>query len=102
MFKKDKEEDDESSVKWKYAGREEEWESFDRRVARRMLKKFDEFGERMWLGEIPNIPDLDENGYEFYDYVSSVYRAIEVQDRVTAMSLLLHDWKWFLDQRLAH
>ena len=36
--------DDDSSVGWTYGGKEEEWNSFDRRMMRFMRKKLDSFG----------------------------------------------------------
>jgi hypothetical protein len=54
---KDETETDES--KWTYDGNEEEWDNFDRKMTRHMLKKYDVFGERMWLKDIPKLEDLD-------------------------------------------
>ncbi len=50
---KDKSED--SSVGWTYRGVEEDWDGFDRRMIRFMRKKLDFFGERLWIGEIPEL-----------------------------------------------
>ena len=43
--------DDDSSVRWTYGGKEEEWNSFDRRMMRFMRKKLDSLGEKLWMGE---------------------------------------------------
>ncbi len=39
-----------SSVDWTYNGKEEEWDTFDRRMTRHMRNKLDLFGEKLWQG----------------------------------------------------
>ena len=75
-----------SEKSWKYSGNESEWDVFDRRMMRYMRKKYDDFGERMWLGEI----DVVHNGmdpYDFLDYCDEVMKAIEVLDSSEARRL---------------
>ena len=43
-------EDEKDTKNWKYDGCEEQWDIFDRRMMRYMRKKYDSFGERMWMG----------------------------------------------------
>jgi hypothetical protein len=54
-----KDETENDDVKWTYDGNEEELDNFDRKMTRYMLKKYDVFGERMWLENIPKLEDLD-------------------------------------------
>ena len=42
-----KEKGDDSSVGLTYSGKEEDWDSFDRRMMRFMRKKLDCFGEKL-------------------------------------------------------
>jgi hypothetical protein len=49
--------EDESDKNWKYSGDESEWDSFDRRMIRYMRKKYDVFGERLWLGTVEIVSD---------------------------------------------
>ena len=58
--------DDDSSVRWTYGGKEEEWNTFDRRMMRFMRKKLDSFGEKLWNGEIADCATLDKK--KFGDY----------------------------------
>ena len=85
MPDKKEEDEKESSEKWKYLGKEEEWESFDRRIKRYCEKKYDLLGERFWLGAMPFIPDLD--AYDYYQYCCDVWRAIEMKDAAQAKTL---------------
>ena len=85
---KDKDKDEDSS-KWKYAGLEEEWDSFDRRITRYMRKRFDKFGEDMWSGFIPNIDSLSGESYGIH--CERVYRAIEINNPTKAWALWTHD-----------
>ena len=62
--------EDENEKCWKYSGNEEEWDVFDRRMMRYMRKKYDDFGERMWLGEIETIND-EMDPYDFWTTVTS-------------------------------
>ena len=61
---KDKSED--SSVGWTYRGVEEDWDGFDRRMVRFMRKKLDSFGERLWMGEVPELKTLSKQKYTEY------------------------------------
>jgi hypothetical protein len=61
-MKKD-EGDDDSSVGWTYSGKEEDWDSFDRRMMRYMRKKLDGFGEKLWMGEIVDLAKLDKKKF---------------------------------------
>ncbi len=71
---KRKEKDENSTVTWTYGGEEEEWDSFDRRMVRFMRKKLDEFREKLWMGETPNIETLTQHGSdEFAEYCVEVY-----------------------------
>ena len=78
--------EEESDKKWKYSGNEAEWDVFDRRMMRYMRKKYDEFGERMWLGEVAVVND-DMDPYDFLDYCKEVMKAIEVLDPSEARRL---------------
>ena len=80
--KKKEDDEKESSDKWMYYGKEEEWESFDRRIKRYCEKKYDLLGERLWLGTMPLIPDLD--AYDYYEYTCDVWRTIEMKDAAQA------------------
>ena len=59
--------EEESDKNWKYSGDESEWDVFDRRMMRYMRKKYDEFGERMWLGQVEVISDAMDP-YDFMDH----------------------------------
>jgi hypothetical protein len=71
---------------WKYSGNENEWDVFDRRMMRYMRKKYDDFGEKMWLGEIEVVND-NMDPYDFLDYCDEVMKAIEVLDSSEARRL---------------
>ena len=47
----------ENEKNWKYSGEEHEWDSFDRRMIRYMRKKYDVFGEKLWLGTVEKVSD---------------------------------------------
>jgi hypothetical protein len=70
---------EEESKNWKYSGKEEEWDTFDRRMMRYMRKKYDAFGERLWLGQVVVVSD-DMDPYDFMDHCDDVMKAIEVLD----------------------
>ena len=78
--------EDESEKNWKYSGNEDEWDAFDRRMLRYMRKKYDDFGERIWLGQIEVIDD-EMDPYDFLDYCKDVMKAIEVLDPSEARRL---------------
>ena len=71
--------EEESSKEWKYNGDEEEWDTFDRRMIRYMRKKYDIFGERLWLGQVNPIHD-DMDPYDFMDHCEDVLKAIYILD----------------------
>ena len=80
---KDLKEEDES--KWTYDGKEEDWDMFDRKMVRHMIKNYDEFGEQLWLG---NIKDFNTMEFREYDlYCTRVWRAIDVKDSSKAIKL---------------
>ena len=85
--------DDDSSVGWTYSGKEEEWDSFDRRMIRFMRKKLDVFGEKLWLGEIVDITNLDKK--KFGDHVMSVYQAIRITQPREAKELIKKKSEFF-------
>jgi hypothetical protein len=68
-----------------YTGKEEEWESFDRRILRHCDKKYDMLGERIWYGTMPFVPDLD--AIQYYQYCCDVWRSIESKDATQAKVL---------------
>ncbi len=70
---------EDESKNWKYSGNEVEWDVFDRRMMRYMRKKYDEFGERMWLGQVEVVND-EMDPYDFLNYCEDVMKAIEVLD----------------------
>ncbi len=72
-------EDEKDTKNWKYDDCEEQWDIFDRRMMRYMRKKYDSFGERMWMGEIEIVND-EMDPYDFLDYCEEVMKAIEVLD----------------------
>jgi hypothetical protein len=46
----EKDKDDEKTSKWTYDGtKEEEWDSFDRRIMRYVRKHYGIFGEGLWM-----------------------------------------------------
>ncbi len=47
--------ENETEKNWKYNGNEDEWDIFDRRMLRYMRKKYDVFGERLWMGELHSL-----------------------------------------------
>ena len=71
--------EEESDKNWKYSGEEAEWDVFDRRMLRYMRKKYDEFGERMWLGQVEVVSDRMDP-YDFVDNCDDVMKAIEISD----------------------
>ena len=79
-------EDKSSDKGWKYSGEESEWDMFDRRMMRYMRKKYDEFGERIWLGEIEVVHD-DMDPYDYLEYLEDVMKAMEVLDPSEARRL---------------
>ena len=83
---KDLKEEDES--KWTYDGKEEDWDMFDRKMSRHMLRKYDVFGER-WLGEVPDFENMEIREYE--KYCLDVWRAIDCKDTSYARKLWLPD-----------
>ena len=91
-MKKDKGDED-SSVGWTYNGKEEEWDSFDRRMTRFMRKKLDLFGEKLWLGEIPELKTMDKK--MFGDHVLAVYQAIRITLPREAKELIKKDSEFF-------
>ena len=79
-------EDEGNTKNWKYDGAEEQWDVFDRRMMRYMRKKYDSFGEKMWMGEIEVVND-EMDPYDYLDYCNDVMRAIEVLDPSEARRL---------------
>jgi hypothetical protein len=77
---------EEESKNWKYSGKEEEWDTFDRRMMRYIRKKYDIFGERLWLGSVQMVTN-DMDPYDFYDHCDDVMRAIEIYDSGEAIKL---------------
>ncbi len=77
---------EEESLNWKYSGNEAEWDVFDRRMMRYMRRKYDDFGERMWLGQIEVVSD-EMDSYDFLDHCDDVMKAIEVLDPTEARRL---------------
>jgi hypothetical protein len=71
--------ENESEKNWKYNGNEDEWDIFDRRMMRYMRRKYDLFGERLWMGEVPFISD-EMDPHDFLDHCDDVMRAIETYD----------------------
>ena len=90
-MKKEKEED--SSVGWTYSGKEEEWDSFDRRMVRFMRKKLDVFGEKLWKGEVVDLAGLDKK--KFGDYVLEVYKALRITQPREAKELIKKNSEFF-------
>ena len=79
--RKDEEKDENSKVtRTSYSGVEEEWDSFDRKMVRFMRKKFDDFGEKLWMGEIPVVETLTHGSNEYAQYCIEVYHAISIND----------------------
>ena len=76
----------ESSVSWKYSGKEDEWDSFDRRMVRHMRSKLDKFGERMWMGEIKELQGCDATTLKLH--VAEVYNALQVTKPKEAKEML--------------
>ena len=83
----DKKEDEEkdSADKWKYSGKEEDWEMFDRRITRYCEKKYDLLGKKFWNGTLPSIVGLDP--FDYYEYCCDVWRTIEMKDATQAKTL---------------
>ena len=71
--------ENETEKNWKYNGNEDEWDIFDRRMMRYMRKKYDVFGERLWMGKVPLIND-NMDPYDFLDHCNDVIKAIETYD----------------------
>jgi hypothetical protein len=78
--------EEESDKKWKYSGNEDEWDIFDRRMMRYMRKKYDVFGERLWLGEVELVDDAMDP-HDFLDHCDDVMKAIEILDSSEARRL---------------
>ena len=76
-----------SSVDWTYNGKEEEWDTFDRRMTRHMRNKLDLFGEKLWQGQIGNVADFTST--ELQEHVLSVYNSLTVTKPKEAKEL----WK---------
>jgi hypothetical protein len=76
-----------------YSDKEEEWESFDRRIKRYCEKKYDLLGESFWLGTMSFISDLDP--YNYYQYCCDVWRCIEMQDATQAKNLWNNESRFF-------
>jgi hypothetical protein len=86
--------EEESDKKWKYSGNEDEWDVFDRRMMRYMRRKYDIFGERLWLvGNVPIVSD-DMDPYDFLDHCDDVMRAIETYDSSEARKLRRDRGPW--------
>jgi hypothetical protein len=85
--KKDLDSDENSKVVWSYNGAEEEWDSFDRRMIRFMRKRLDDFGEKLWLGEVLEVGKVKSNSSEFANHCVEVYHAISVNDLKLAQTL---------------
>jgi hypothetical protein len=79
-------EDEKDTKNWKYDGCKEQWDVFDRRMMRYMRKKYNSFGERMWMREIEIVND-EMDPYDFLDYCDDVVKAIEVLDPSEARRL---------------
>ena len=86
-------EDKDSSVGWTYSGKEEEWDSFDRRMIRRMRQKLDTFGERLWLGDVKSIEKFDKQ--ELKDHIAAVYNALQVTKPKEAKELFVTGSNFF-------
>ncbi len=71
--------EEESEKRWKYNGKEYEWEVFDRRMQRYMRRKYDRLGERMRLGQVEVVSD-DMDPYDYLEYCDNVMKSIEVLD----------------------
>ena len=80
-----KEKDEEEATKWFYDGKEEDWNTFDRRMIRYMVKQYDEFGEKLWLGTVPDFEGM--NLQEYGQYCTEVWRAIDCKDSTKASKL---------------
>ena len=87
---KNKESKEEDESNWSYDGKEEDWDQFDRKMTRHMLKKYDVFGERLWLGEIPKFEQL-ATVQEYEAYCVDVWKAIDMKDTREARKLWLPD-----------
>jgi hypothetical protein len=79
---KNKDEKEESKLKWTYDGSEDEWERFDRRIDRYLRKKYGTIGEGLWQGTLPNVNTL--SGTDLSAYCEEVWDAIEIQDSTRA------------------
>ena len=88
----EKEEKD-SSVGWTDSGKEEEWDSFDRRMIRRMRQKLDTFGERLWLGDVKSIEKFDKQALK--DHIAAVYNALQVTKPKEAKELFVTGSNFF-------
>jgi hypothetical protein len=78
--------EEESEKRWKYNGKEYEWEVFDRRMQRYMRRKYDRLRDRMWLGQVEMVSD-DMDPYDFLEYCDDVMKSIEVLDSSEARRL---------------
>jgi hypothetical protein len=68
------EETEDDATKWFYDRKEEDWDMFDQKMTRHMVKNYDEFGERLWFGHVK-----DFNGMEFHEYI---YTALKCGGRL--------------------
>jgi hypothetical protein len=80
-------------VGWTYSGKEEDWDSFDRRMMRFMHKKLDVFGEKFWMGEIVDLAGLDKK--KFGDYVMEIYKAPRITQPREAKELVKKNSEFF-------
>ncbi len=78
--------ENESEKNQKYNGNEDEWDIFDRRMMRYMRRKYDIFGERLWMGDVPVVHD-EMDPYDFLDHCDDVMKAIETYDSSEARKL---------------
>ena len=78
--------DEKSGSSWTYDGsKEEDWDSFDRRMMRYVRKHYGPFGEGLWMGNHPSIDDLW--GTDLTDYIQDVWEAIDCKDDAKAWRL---------------
>jgi hypothetical protein len=61
---KDSKEEEES--KWTCDGKEVDWDMFDRKMVRHMIKNYDEFGEQLWLGNAKDFNTMEFREYDLY------------------------------------
>ena len=82
---KDAKEDKDEGPKWTYGGEEIEWDSFDRRILRYLGKKFDLFGENLWLGNIPDLALMSQQDFEIY--CLKVWNTLNIHSPTSAWGL---------------